>query len=171
MCTFTQGTFENYLNQWVIFIQFCCRLGLVALPAMVDTLVCFCQYLGNRLKVHGSLTGYLAGVKKLHALLKLPVKSFTDLEVCLLLQGLKQTNTHVLRQALPMMPAILEQIYEKMDFSMEFDCVFWCVCLFAFYLLFRKSNLIPDTQFGFNSKKQLRKVDLVYTGDHMVVGI
>ena len=49
--------------------------------------------------------------------------------------------------------------------------VFWTASLFAFFLLFRKSNLIPDTAEGFDSKKPLKFKDCCVLHDRIIVGI
>ena len=70
-----------------------------------------------------------------------------------------------------MTPILLEQMYSRMNFSLELDILFWCASVFAFFLLFRKSNLVPDTIWGFDGHCQLWRNDLVYMGQHIVVGI
>ena len=66
---------------------------------------------------------------------------------------------------------LLEIIYSKLDFLKEFDNVFWVASITGFFLLFRKSNLLPDTVKGFNGRKQLRRQDLCFTDSNVVVGI
>ena len=143
--TFASGTFDNYVSQWVKFLTFCVNCRLLGLPAPVETLLCYAQFLSSSLRSDDSLLGYVAGVKKLHVFLRLLTKQFNDFELKLTLQGLKRLNTHVVQQALPLTPALLEKIYFKLNFNLESDILFWCVSLYAFFLLFRKSNLVPDT--------------------------
>ena len=64
------------------------------------------------------------------------------------------------RQAKPMTPLLLCQMYEKLDFKLEKHRLFWLASLLAFFLLFRKSNLVPDTKHGYDSQKQLSWQDL-----------
>ena len=51
------------------------------------------------------------------------------------------------------------------------DIVFWGACLLAFFLLFRKSNLIPDTKHGFDASRQLKRDDITFQNRTATVGI
>ena len=59
-----------------------------------------------------------------------------------------------------MTPALQKIIHSKLNHQDPEDAVFWGIALLAFLLLFRKSNLIPDTVLGFDPKKQLRHADV-----------
>ena len=168
---FALGMFENYQSQWVIYLNFCLKFGLVALPASSLVLVWFTQYLTRRLKVHGSLSGYLSGVKKLHLFTGHNTKAFHSFVFKLTLQGMWRMNEYVLKQAAPMMPRILELMHKQLDHQDKFDVIFWCALIFAFFLLFRKSNLVLSSKDGFNPNKQLKCTDLVFTGKNIIVGI
>ena len=67
--------------------------------------------------------------------------------------------------------AILKKMYAVLDMSIPVNAVFSIASLFAFMCLFRKSNLVPDSADGFDSRKQLRQQDVVFTEDKVVVGI
>ena len=134
-------------------------------------LVWYVQYLSRSLKSHSSLLSYLAGVKKLHRILGYVTDGFRGCILYLTLAGLKRINSHAVRQALPMTPVILKKMYQQLNLSLVDDAVFWSIALSAFFLIFRKSNLIPDTKWGFNCNKQLRWCDIVFTQFNAVVGI
>ena len=70
-----------------------------------------------------------------------------------------------------MTPRLLELIHQQLDHDNEVDVVFWCICVTGFFLLFRKSNLIPTSKWGFDGSKQLKRSDLIYTGRNIIVGI
>ena len=107
---FAEGTFDNLLMQWVIYLEFCVYFLLVALPASTAVLVWYVQCLSKKLKAHKSLTSYLSGVCTLHEVMQFPTRGFTGYILRLMLQGLRRTNTHVVRQALPLTPELLEKI-------------------------------------------------------------
>ena len=44
-------------------------------------------------------------------------------------------------------------------------------CLLSFFLLFRKSNILPTTKFGFGKDRHLMWQDITFTGYNLVVGI
>ena len=114
---------------------------------------------------------FLAGIKKLHKLTGHSTQGFHGFLLKLTLQGMKRLNVYISRQAASVTPHILEKIYWKLDMDNELDAIFWSTCLVGFFLLFRKSNLIPDTRWGFDGSWQLKHADLVYTGKNIVVGI
>ena len=76
------------------------------------------------------------------------------------LRGLRWLNTHVPRQAAPITSTILLDIRARLDLQNNLHLVFWTICITAFFLLFRKSNLIPDTKHGFDPSKQLKRSDI-----------
>ena len=88
-----------------------------------------------------------------------------------MLQGLRRLNQHVPKRARPITPQIVRQIHAGTDHTNTEEVVFWAACVMAFFLLFHKSNLLPDTQGGFNFKKQLCHADCIVSGGRVVVGI
>jgi hypothetical protein len=51
------------------------------------------------------------------------------------------------------------------------DCVFWCIFLFAFFLMSRKSNLVPDSVHSFDAKKQLTRGKVVINKGEQVMDL
>ena len=168
---YAEGTFKNLNNQWVKYLKFCVYFDLTALPASTAVLSWYAQHLSSSLRAHASIIAYLAGVKTLHKLLSLTTVGFTGFHLKLTLQGLRRTNKHKTQRARPMTPALLRKIHQQLDFRNTDHILFWGVCIIGFFLLFRKSNLIPDTKTGFLPGKQLRKKDICLTKTNAVVGI
>ena len=123
-CAYAEGTFANLNNQCVKFLEFCVKFGLVAVPASGATLAWYSQYLSKQLKSHGSLVGYMAGVKKLHEVMGVNTLSFSNLVLKLTLQGLKRINPHVVRRARPITPDLLQKIYTMLNMDNIIDAVF-----------------------------------------------
>ena len=108
----------------------------------------------------------------MHELLGCSTEGFDGVMLKLTLQSLKRSNTHVTKKAKPMTPAILRLMHQHLNFNQVLDVLFWCASLFVFFLLFRKSNLIPDKQWEFDASKQLRQQDcIMVNGEKVVVGI
>ena len=168
---YAEGTFSNFSTQWVTFMEFCIKFSLVAFPVTSMTLVWYVQYLSSKLRSHRTLNSYLSGSKKLHELLGFSTKGYDGVLLKLTLQGLRRSNQHIVRRAPPVTPTILKKVYYRLNHNDADDVVFWAVCVVAFFLLFRKSNLLPDTKNGFNSAKQLRHKDCLLVNGKMVVGI
>jgi hypothetical protein len=80
----------------------------------------------------------------LHLYLDDDYPKFDEFQLKLTLKGLARMNPHCPKQALPITPQILLRIFELLDISKPYDATFWCLFLHAFFLMFRKSNLVPN---------------------------
>ena len=158
-------------NHWVKYLAFCIYFKLALLPAQTLMLTWFAQHLSKSLRAHASIVSCLSSVKNLHRLLNVTTRGFTGFLLKLTLQGLCRTSTHITKWALHVMPALLRCIYNQLDHQSPDDVVFWGACLTAFFLLFRKSNLVSDSKLGFNSNQQLKRSNVVFTEVNAVVGI
>jgi hypothetical protein len=78
----------------------------------------------------------------LHLYLDDDYPKFDEFQLKLTLKGLARMNPHCPKQALPITPQILLRIFELLDISKPYDATFWCLFLHAFFLMFRKSNLV-----------------------------
>ena len=97
---------------------------------------------------------------------------FLGFHLKLTLLGLRRTNKHIVKRAKPITPALLRLIHDNLNFTDVKDVIFWSMCLLAFFLLFRKSNLMPNTKNGFDHNKQLTRSDIVFDKNgSAVVGI
>ena len=72
-----------------------------------------------------------------------------------------------------MTPSLLRMIHAQLNHNDPIDAIFWGICLYAFLLLFRKSNLVPTKVDGFNCRQQLRHADCVMDpmGKKVTVGV
>ena len=162
---FAPGTLQNLTTQWVKFLSFCTFYDQEGLPASAQVLTRYVQYSSGHLKAHESMLSYLSGVKKLHISLGYPVAQFDDLMLKLTLRGLHHNNTHVPNQALPITIEILQKMEEKLNLENKEDALFWAACLMGFFLLLRKSNLVPNSSATFDGSKQLKRSDFEFFED------
>jgi hypothetical protein len=65
--------------------------------------------------------------------------------------------------------AILLQIHEVLDFSVADNLVYWCLFLFAFFLVARKSNLVPTSFSDIVKGRFLSKDSVRFYGDYILV--
>ena len=168
MSAFAEGTLSNLTYQWVKYLDFCLFYGFNALPADPHILCRYADYIASSVKSHKTVL-YISGVKTLHLLLNLPVKAFDDFIVRITLRGMGRLNTHTPNQAPPMTAHYLAEIKKLLDFGKEDDVILWAILLVGFFLLLRKSNLVPDTAMAFNPDKQLKRGDLKFHKDHVKV--
>ncbi|VDI05143.1 Hypothetical predicted protein [Mytilus galloprovincialis] len=83
--------------------------------------------------------------------------------------GLQRLNPHLPRKALPITPLILKQIYEFMDLNDTKDKTFWSLFLLAFFMMSRKSNLVPNSEKEFDENKQLCRGDIIIENDVLII--
>ena len=166
---FAGGTLRNLTTQWVRYLTFCIAYDFDPLPGSVQTLCRYAQYLSSCFKSHQTLLCYLSGVKILHKLMGVSIQAFEDVALKFAVKGMGRNNSYVPRQAPPMTPQLLKQIFQLLDFSDEDDTIFWAVLLVGFFLLLRKSNLVPDSASTFDGSKQIKRSDLEFNSDHIKV--
>ena len=87
----------------------------------------------------------------------------------LVLRGLSRGKSHCPKQALPITPQILFDMYKKLDMKSSYDATIWCLFVHAFFLMFRKSNLVPDSIATFDPKKQLCRDNIHFDDKHNVL--
>ena len=150
---YAPGTFDNLTYQWVRYLHFCSYFEKVPLLATPEVITAYAQHVANSVKSYDTVINYLSGVKTLHKILQKDFRTFSSFSLRLALQGIKRTRHHVVKQAEPITPKILMKMHDKLDFDQELDRVFWACSLVAFFLLFRKSNLVPVKKSGFDIGK------------------
>ena len=90
-----------------------------------------------------SIRNYVSGIKLLHLFLDLDCPQFGSFELKLVLRGLQRLNPHCPKRALPILPDILLEFLQFLDLGDPAQASFWCLFLLAFFLMARKSNLVP----------------------------
>ena len=142
---YAEGSRRNLKVQWESFLLFCTYFKFVSLPATTETLQLFSQFLSRTFKSTDSIKNYINGVKTMHLLLGFKVDHINNFILNLSVEGMTKLKPYCVRQAAPMIPEILIQIASVLDFKNPDSLVYWCLFLFAFFLLARKSNLVPTS--------------------------
>ena len=162
---FADGTMKNLLWQWRLFIMFCIYFNFKLLPASVECLCVYAQFLSRSLRAAESIRNYLSGVRTLHLLCDVPYLGKDSVELRMLLRGIARRNPHQTKQAAPLSPNILIKLFEFVDFNNAQDCTLWALLLLAFFTMSRKSNLVVTGAAKFDPGKQLCRSD-VAVGEH-----
>lgn len=160
------GTRKNLKTQWRSFFLFCFYYELVPLPCELETICLFAQFLSRSFKSVDSIRNYLYGVKFLHLFLDIPFTHFETFYFRLFLRGLKRTNPHCVKSALPITPTILFKFKEVLDFSVNNNCTYWCLFLFAFFLMCRISNLLGTQD---DSSKCLKRENIRVFRNYLLI--
>ena len=166
---FAPGTWKNFKVQWKAYFLFCHYFDMPPLPASLDILCSYAQFLGRSFKSHSSISNYLSGVRSLHLFADVPCPSLSDFQLKLLLRGLAREKAHCPVQAAPVTLDVLLRIRMQLDLAKPLHATFWCLFLFAFFLMARKSNLVPDSIPSFDPDKQLIRDRVKILEDHLIV--
>ena len=75
---------------------------------------------------------------------------------------------HDIKQAEPITTEILTRIYQSMNFKNSEDHIYWCLFLFAFFLLARQSNLVPTSSKYIVKGKGFLRSDVSEMGDNLL---
>ena len=105
---------------------------------------------------YGHIKNILSSIKYLHASYNLTYHA-NDFSLDTTLQGLKRKLARTPFQVLPLTPEILRLIYSFLDMRKKEDLALWCSYLTAFYCLFRKKNVCPESSAPTREKTLLRK--------------
>ena len=165
---FAEGTYKNIEVQWRTFLTFCVYFGFTYLPTSLNTICLYAQFLSRSFKSVDSIKNYISGVKYMHIINDMEFPYLESMTLKLTLKGLF-INPHLPKRALPITPGILTEMYKHLEIGKSLDKVFWCLFLIAFFVMSRKSNLVPISISKFDSKKQLTRGDILLENDILIV--
>lgn len=159
---FADSTYKNLKIQLETYFLFCFYFNFDAIPTSVLVLSLYAQFLSRSFATVDSIKNYISAVKTLHLLLTENTEAFDSLYLKLIFRGLLRIKSHCPKQAMPITPQILCDFRSKFDMKCAIDSTFWCLFLHAFFLMFRKSNLVPVSVSSFDSNKQLCRKNYTY---------
>lgn len=128
-------------------------------PATSWQMVRYARYIANTVTSYETVMNYLSGVRRLHELGGYPVPDAQDSNLRHLMRAIRLELAHPVKQAEPVTPELLRQIYDHVDLRDTQDLVCYTALLVGFYLFLRKSNLVPEGVKEFNPRKQLTRAD------------
>ena len=80
----------------------------------------------------------------------------------LMSDSFKKNWLEPIRQATPMMHEVLMELFEQVEIAQELEAVAWTAVLVGFCLIFRISNLGPETRDKFQLGRDLARGDLTW---------
>ena len=163
---FAAGSVRNLKSQWKKFSEFCGFMKVVPLPISVEKLCLYIQFLSRSLCSPQSIHNYVSGLRCFHKLLDIPFPSTQDLSVRLTFKGLEKTLKHVPKQASPITPVLLSQLYDILNHQDVTHVVFYCLFLFLFFLFARKFQFVVTPG---DDSKLVRRGHVVAVGRDMLV--
>ena len=171
LAAWAPGTLRNMHSQYALFLQFCEAFQYQAMPASHLTLCAFMQFLDREFKSPSTVKNYLIGVKWFHVLAGMETAQFDHVSVKLVQKGIARLKKHKPKQALPLTPEILEDIHKFLDLTNLNDASLWTALIFGFFLMARKSNLVPDSVNKFEPSKHLCRSDVTRSGNVILVSL
>ena len=168
---FAVGTNRNLKVQWESFVLFCIYFNLCFLPASTSSLQLYAQFLSRSFTSVNSIRNYISGVKTMHSIVGYSVDHINNYLLNLSLKGMSRLKPRQVKKAAPITLDILLDIYKELDFSQPSNVVYWCLFLFAFFLLARKSNLVPTSKQDIENRRFLAIKDIKYCQDYILVHI
>ena len=140
---YTKESAANVLSGIRQFFYFTLHYKLAQIPATVDTLVCFLEFMARTVG-HPHLKHLLSSVKFMHEALNepFPVNNF---QIDMTMQGLKRRLAKVPFQVLPLTPSIMKKMFSHLNMSLLYDRALCCVYLLSFYGLLSKSSSVPKS--------------------------
>ena len=162
------GTLRNLELQWRTFILFCLFFKLRILPASLQTVCAYAQFLSRTFKAVSSIRNYLNGVKVLHVLSGFEFKHLECMQCRLLLKGISRLKMHHVKRATPVTPHVLSAIFSFLDFSSTLHVACWAAFLIGFFTMSRKSSLVPPSLPKFDYRKHLCRNNIVL-GKHGLI--
>ena len=166
---FAENTAKNLLWQWKLFLMFCIYFSFKPLPASIECICLYAQFLSRTFKAVQSIQNYISGVRTLHSLVEIEYIAKDSIDLRLTLRGLKRVKGHKPRQAAPLSPHILRKMYAQLEFAKPVDVVMWALLLVGFFTMSRKSNLVTTGREKFNPKRQLSRSDILVGSKGLVV--
>ena len=140
-------------------------------PVPEHVLCLFAQYLAYTFHSIAAIRNYIAGIRKIHILLKTTPPAANDIEVKMTMLGLAKKMKRGVKQAFPLTPDIMLDMVPFLNLKKRFDLMFWGILVVGFFTFFRKSNLIPDGLHKFDHKKQLSRNAVSFEQNVAIVGV
>lgn len=153
-------------SQWRQYSLFCKKCGLEPLPTTLETICRFIAYIAPGTQFF-TVQNYVAGLPSVHNLHNLSAPHLTHFWIRQMLSWLKRQRNDRPNRKLSITPQILLAIHTKLRFvSRRFRPQLWSACLFGFFWLIRKSNLLQN-RYG---KKYLTLCDVATTSIGLTLG-
>ena len=159
---------KNVISNIRTYIYFITYFTLPLLPADPQDLCIFLELMAVTVG-YGHIKNILSSVKYLHEAYghSFPNNNF-GLETTM--QGLKRRLAKTPFFVMPITPRILNLIYSHLNMSKKADLALWSSYLVAFYGLFRKANVVPESA-SFDKNQTLTRDKITLDRDNKVVYI
>ena len=164
------GTWANKVSHLRSYIYFTSYFDAQDLPVLQGVLLRFITFLGRGPYAFRSATNMIGSLKWFAHFLDPPsVKMFDSVLVSATVQGLKAQLSRPIRQKLPFSVDHLSKLHQLLDLADAKQLAAWCAMLLAFFGCFRLSNLVPASKSKFDPLKHLKRDDIRFEKDLVLI--
>ena len=164
------GTWANKISHLRAYITFTSYFGVPDFPVHLGVLLRFIALLARGPYASRSATNMIGSLRWFAHFLDPPsVKTFDAVLVSSTVKGLKAQLSRPVRQKLPFSATHLLKFYDMLDLSEAKQLACWCAMLLAFFGCFRLSNLVPPSKKKIDPLKQLKRDDVRFNKDMVLI--
>ena len=165
-----RGSWANRVSHLRAYEDFTIYFGVQDFPVLMGVLLRFIAMLGRGPYTYQSATNIISSVKYFSSVLAPPSnKVFEAVLVSDSLRGLKAQLSRPVHQKLPILVDHLVRFHGVLDMSSPKHLAAWCAMLLAFFGCMRLSNLVPAAQKDFDPLKHLKRDDIKFVNDMLLV--
>ena len=164
------GTWSNKISHLRAYIVFTSYFGVPDFPVHLGVLLRFIALLSRGPYAYRSAANMIGSLRWFSSFLDPPsVKTFDAVLVSSTIKGLKAQLSRPVRQKLPFSVVHLLKFYDLLDLSDAKQLACWCAMLIAFFGCFRLSNLVPPSKKKFDPLKQLKRGDIRFDKETVLI--
>lgn len=150
--------------------MFTSYFGVPDFPIHLEVLLRFLAILGRGAGASSSASNVISSLKWFTAILHLPsLKVFDTVMVSVTMRGLRAQLSRPVRQKLPITTDHLCKFFDHLDLENTKHLAAWVAMLLAFFGCFRLSNLVPTAKKDFDPLKHLKRDDIRFDGNILLV--
>ena len=164
------GTWANKVSHLRAYVAFTIYFGVQDFPVHLGVLLRFIALLGRGPFAFKSASNIIGSLRWFSSILHpQSVNNFDAVLVSISMKGLKAQLTRPVRQKLPFSVHHLDKFYRLLDLSDVKQLACWCAMLLAFFGCFRLSNLVPVSKSKFDPLKHLRRNDIRFEDNFVLI--
>ena len=164
------GTWSNKISHLRTYIIFTSYFGVPDFPVHLGVLLRFIAFLARGPYAFRSAANMIGSLRWFSSFLDPPsVKTFDAVLVSSTIKGLKAQLSRPVRQKLPFSVVHLLKFYYVLNMSDAKQLACWCAMLIAFFGCFRLSNLVPSSKKKFDPLKQLKRGDIRFDKETVLI--
>ena len=163
---FAKASAKNIISGIRTWAYFCSYFNLEYSPASIQNIIWFLE-LNSLTSGYAHIKHLLRSVQFLHQARDVPFPA-NSFEIETTLHGLKRRLSSKPKQALPITPVELRQMYQHVDTRKLSDLAHWCSHLATFYGMFRKNNTVPASA-EFDENRTLKRKHFLITDDKVLI--